>query len=280
MFETAAGAALFRVVGSPATIRSNGLVAFAPLTTGRSVQKSSMRFGERRIQPTSPITGSSTERPPDWTHALIARGHEPGSEITYVARAENISTNETLTTTNAVLGFVVIRDQPGRAGERDHDAPAPEPGHAAARTSPTGARSTWQGVGVPHPGELPVAAEPLRPTACPSTARGWRCRNSPESLHRMPQADRSKREGALQRGPGLCLGRRQPKPWSVISPLSTAITSTGYGRAGPTMQRSRARYRWVLDRRRCRGLGSLRRFETRPERGTERRVLGRRQGAE
>lgn len=107
-FDTAAGPARFRVVGISSNQQENGFVAFGPLTTVRSVLRSPDRVDSFWIKTTSSehaFVDRTTTRLED---ALIARGYEPGSEITYVARADNIALNETLTTSIAVLGFVVI----------------------------------------------------------------------------------------------------------------------------------------------------------------------------
>ena len=107
-FDTAAGSARFRVVGISTNQQENGFVAFAPITTVRSLLHSPHRVDTIWITTTSPDHGFIDRTTTRLEDALIARGYEPGSEITYVATAENVAANQTLTTTIAVLGFVVV----------------------------------------------------------------------------------------------------------------------------------------------------------------------------
>ena len=107
-FDTAAGAARFKVVGISSNQQENGFVAFAPLTTMRAVLRSPNRVDNFWIKTRSSshaFVDRTTTRLED---KLMARGYQPGSEITYVARADNLSANQTLTNTIAVLGFVVV----------------------------------------------------------------------------------------------------------------------------------------------------------------------------
>ena len=108
VFDTATGKARFRVVGVSSNQQENGFVAFAPLTTVRSILRSPRRVDSFWIKTTSSDHAFVDRTTTGLEDALIARGYEPGSEITYVARDDNIARNETLSTTVAVLGFVVV----------------------------------------------------------------------------------------------------------------------------------------------------------------------------
>jgi ABC-type lipoprotein release transport system permease subunit len=106
--ETAAGPAAFRVVGISSNQQENGFVAFVPLTTLRSVLRSPGRVDTYWIKTTSADNGLIDRTATRLEDALVARGYEPGSEITYVATAENVARNRTMTTTITVLGFVIV----------------------------------------------------------------------------------------------------------------------------------------------------------------------------
>jgi putative ABC transport system permease protein len=105
---TGAGVFGFHVVGIASNQQENGTVAFLPLATARSVLGSPDGVNSYWIRTTSDskdLIDRTTTRIED---DLTARGYEVGSEITYVGEQDNVAANRTLTTSVAVLGFLVV----------------------------------------------------------------------------------------------------------------------------------------------------------------------------
>jgi putative ABC transport system permease protein len=104
---TAGGAASFRVVGVADNQQEYGTALFMPLTTTRAL-----------LREPGATTYWVKTRSPD--HALVDRtstliemrlaalGYEVGTQIKYVAKRDEIAANKTVTTSIAVLGFLVI----------------------------------------------------------------------------------------------------------------------------------------------------------------------------
>jgi putative ABC transport system permease protein len=105
---TAAGPARVRVVGIADNLQEDGTVLFVPLPTLRAALD----------EPTGVSTwwvraSSRDERAIDRMMTLLQDrltllGYEVGGEITYVEKRDEVAENESLTTTVAVLGFVVV----------------------------------------------------------------------------------------------------------------------------------------------------------------------------
>ena len=105
---TAAGPTQLRIVGIAANQQEDGTVLFVPLATLRAV------LG----QPTSASTYWIRTSAPE--HALVDRtstlledrlaalGYDVASEITYVAERDEIAANRTITTSIALLGFLIV----------------------------------------------------------------------------------------------------------------------------------------------------------------------------
>jgi putative ABC transport system permease protein len=105
---TGTGPASFRVIGVASNIQENGKVAFIPLATARDVLGSPDGVNFMWVTTTSDdhdLIDRATTRIED---DLTARGYEVGTEITYVGERENVEQNKVLTTSIAVLGFLVV----------------------------------------------------------------------------------------------------------------------------------------------------------------------------
>ncbi|GAA1957206.1 FtsX-like permease family protein [Nocardioides panacihumi] len=106
--DTAAGAARFRVIGVATNQQESGTALYVPLSTARTLLD----------RPTSATaywikTVSGDPRVVDRTTALLedrlaAQGYEVVSEIRYVAERDEVAANSSLTTTIAVLGFLIV----------------------------------------------------------------------------------------------------------------------------------------------------------------------------
>jgi putative ABC transport system permease protein len=104
---TAAGAAPFRVIGVADNQQEDGTALFAPLTTVRALlrEPGATAYWIRTRSPDPAVVDRTTTRLED---LLTALGYEVGSEIKYVAKRDEIDANKTVTTSIAVLGFLVI----------------------------------------------------------------------------------------------------------------------------------------------------------------------------
>ncbi len=105
---TGTGPASFRVIGVASNIQENGKVAFIPLATARELLGSPDGVNFMWVTTTSDdhdVIDRATTRIED---DLTARGYEVGPEITYVGERENVEQNKVLTTSIAVLGFLVV----------------------------------------------------------------------------------------------------------------------------------------------------------------------------
>ncbi len=106
--STARGRAPFRIVGIASNQQEDGTVLFVPLTTLRSVLGRPTGVSSYWIKTTSPehaVVDRTNTRLEDRLNAL---GYDVGGEITYVKERDEIASNRTLTTTIAVLGFLIV----------------------------------------------------------------------------------------------------------------------------------------------------------------------------
>ncbi|MGH3508266.1 MAG: FtsX-like permease family protein [Nocardioidaceae bacterium] len=106
--STAAGSVQVQIVGIADNQQESGTVLFVPLTTLREV------LGVPSGASTYWVKASSSD------HAFVDRtttlledrlaslGYEVGNEITYVGARENVAANRTVTSSIAVLGFLVV----------------------------------------------------------------------------------------------------------------------------------------------------------------------------
>jgi putative ABC transport system permease protein len=105
---TAAGPAGFRVVGIAKNQQEDGTALYVPLTTARSLlgrPTGASAFWIRAESPDQAVVDRTTTLVED---RLAALGYEVASEVTYVAERDEVEANSSLTTTVAVLGFVIV----------------------------------------------------------------------------------------------------------------------------------------------------------------------------
>lgn len=105
---TAAGAADFRIVGIAKNQQENGTALYVPLTTGWALLGQPAGASAYWIR-----TKSSDQAFVDRATSLLedqlaALDYEVTSEIKYVAERDEIAANSSLTTSIAVLGFVIV----------------------------------------------------------------------------------------------------------------------------------------------------------------------------
>ncbi len=106
--ETAGGAARFRIVGIADNLQEDGTVLFVPLTTLRSVLHEPTGVSTYWIKTTSPehaIVDRTFTRLEDRLNAL---GYQMGGELTYVEEQSDVADNQTITTTIAVFGLLIV----------------------------------------------------------------------------------------------------------------------------------------------------------------------------
>ena len=105
---TAAGPADLRIVGLAQNQQEEGTVLFVPLTTLRSLldrPDAASTYWIRTSSPDEAVVDRTTTLLED---RLAALGYETGGEITYVAVRDEVAENRTITTSVAVLGFLIV----------------------------------------------------------------------------------------------------------------------------------------------------------------------------
>jgi putative ABC transport system permease protein len=105
--STGGGAASFRVVGMADNQQEEGTALFVPLTTVRALLREPGASGYW-VKTSSPDTALVDRTTTLLEDRLAALGYEIGNEIKYVAKRDEIDANKTVTTSIAVLGFLVI----------------------------------------------------------------------------------------------------------------------------------------------------------------------------
>ena len=105
--QTGAGPARMRVIGVADNQQEDGTALFLPLTTARALlrQPGATTYWVKTTSPEHALVDRTTTRLED---RLAALGYETGNEITYVAKRDEIDANKTITTSIAVLGFLVV----------------------------------------------------------------------------------------------------------------------------------------------------------------------------
>jgi putative ABC transport system permease protein len=104
---TAAGDADFRIVGIAKNQQENGTALYVPLTTARALlgQPGASAYWIRTDSADQGFVDRTTSLLED---RLAALGYELTSEIKYVAERDEIAANSSITTSIAVLGFVIV----------------------------------------------------------------------------------------------------------------------------------------------------------------------------
>jgi putative ABC transport system permease protein len=105
---TAGGAAEFRIVGVAGNQQEDGTALFIPLTTARALlgrPAGATAYWVKMDSPEPAFVDRTTSLVED---RLAALGYEVTSEITYVAERDEVAANRSLTTSIAVLGFLIV----------------------------------------------------------------------------------------------------------------------------------------------------------------------------
>jgi putative ABC transport system permease protein len=106
--STAGGAAPLRIVGIAKNQQENGTVLFVPLTTVRSVLGAPSGTSTYWIKTTTVDHTLIDRTMTALEDRLTALGYDVGGEITYVEERDNVAENRTITTSIAVLGFIIV----------------------------------------------------------------------------------------------------------------------------------------------------------------------------
>lgn len=106
--STAVGPVQLQVVGVAKNQQEDGTVLFVPLTTLREQLGAPAGATSYWIRTTSPDHGFVDRTTTLIEDRLAALGYEVANEITYVGERKNVADNRTITTSIALLGFVVV----------------------------------------------------------------------------------------------------------------------------------------------------------------------------
>jgi putative ABC transport system permease protein len=105
---TAEGQAQFGIVGIAKNQQEDGTVLYVPLTALRSVLGEPTGVSTYWVRTTSSDEGFVDRTTTLLEDRLTALGYEVATEITYVGERDEIAANRTITTTIALLGFVIV----------------------------------------------------------------------------------------------------------------------------------------------------------------------------
>ena len=105
---TVAGPVQLRIVGMVTNQQEDGTVLFVPLTTLRSVLDQPTGVSTYWIKTTSPDESLIDRTTTLLDDRLTALGYDVATEISYVMERDEIAANRTITTTIAVLGFLIV----------------------------------------------------------------------------------------------------------------------------------------------------------------------------
>ena len=104
--ETAAGTVALRVIGIATNQQENGTALFVPLTTMHELLPGvSDDYWIRTTSHDHALVDRTTTSLED---TLASAGYDVSTEIEYVGEADNVAENRTITTTLAVLGFLIV----------------------------------------------------------------------------------------------------------------------------------------------------------------------------
>ena len=107
--DTSNGPLALRVIGIAANQQENGTAFFVPHATMRAFYGSSPASGDdywvRTTSHTHSFVDQTTTQIED---AMATAGFDTSTEIEYVEEANNVASNQTVTTTIAVLGFLIV----------------------------------------------------------------------------------------------------------------------------------------------------------------------------
>jgi putative ABC transport system permease protein len=105
---TAVGEARFRVIGVATNQQEDGTVLYVPLGTTRALLERPAAASDYWIRTDSRSTDVIDRTTSLLEDRLAAEGYEVSSEIRYVAERDEVAANSSLTTTIAVLGFLIV----------------------------------------------------------------------------------------------------------------------------------------------------------------------------
>jgi putative ABC transport system permease protein len=107
--QTAAGPVIFRVIGISANQQEGGTALFVPLTTMHALMTGMAAddndYWVRTTSHSHPLIDATTTR---IENTLAAHGYPATSEIKYVRLANEVASDRSITTTLAVLGFLIV----------------------------------------------------------------------------------------------------------------------------------------------------------------------------
>lgn len=106
--ETAAGEADFELIGVADNQQEGGTALYIPLTTARVLLDRPDAASSYLIRADDDDPDTVDRVATAVEDALTPLGYEVGSEVTYVAEREEIAANRTVTTTIALLGFIIV----------------------------------------------------------------------------------------------------------------------------------------------------------------------------
>ena len=105
---TAVGPARFRIIGIATNQQEDGTALYVPLTTTRALLDRPAAASAYWIRTESGDTDEVDRTTALLEDRLAAEGYEVSSEIRYVAERDEVAANSSLTTTIAVLGFLIV----------------------------------------------------------------------------------------------------------------------------------------------------------------------------
>ena len=105
---TAVGPARFRIIGIATNQQEDGTALYVPLSTTRALLDRPAAASAYWIRTESGDTDEVDRTTALLEDRLAAEGYEVSSEIRYVAERDEVAANSTLTTTIAVLGFLIV----------------------------------------------------------------------------------------------------------------------------------------------------------------------------
>jgi putative ABC transport system permease protein len=106
--RTPAGPASLRVIGISSNQQEEGTVVFVPLTTARALARDPEKANGYWVRTLSADHAAIDRVATRVEDALVAHGYPTSTEITYVAERDEAAAYRTITTSIAVLGFLVI----------------------------------------------------------------------------------------------------------------------------------------------------------------------------
>lgn len=102
------GDAELTIIGMATNQQEDGTAFYVPLATARRLVGQPSGTRSYWIKSNSADTGAIDRTANDVEDRLVALGYDVATDITYVAERDEVAANQTLTTSIAVLGFVIV----------------------------------------------------------------------------------------------------------------------------------------------------------------------------